>query len=84
VVSPFFGAAVISKYRHALKYATRQGGHKAGWARVYPLVPWGDAGVSIIFVAGMFAMWKWPGRLQAVSAVTLAAVVLYVLGRGMW
>ncbi len=53
---------------------------RVGYA--YPLVPWGDVGVSIIFVAGMFAMWKWPGRLQAVSIVTLAAVGVYVWGRG--
>ncbi len=51
---------------------------------VFPLVPWGDAGVSIVFVAGMFAMWKWPDRLQMISAVTLAAVAFYVAVRGAW
>jgi len=51
---------------------------------VYPLVAWGDAGASIVFVAGMFAMWKWPSRLQLVSLFTLAGVVLYVAVRGAW
>lgn len=52
----------------------------AGYA--FPLVPWGDPGVSIVFVAGMFAMWKWPGCLQPISLVTLSAVVCYVAVRG--
>jgi len=51
---------------------------------VYPLIAWGDAGVSILFVTGMFAMWKWPARLQAISLATLAAVALYVAVRGAW
>ena len=55
---------------------------RAGY--VYPLVAWGDAGPSIIFVAGMFAMWKWPGRLQTISLGTLATVALYVAVRGAW
>lgn len=53
---------------------------RAGYA--FPWVPWGDPGVSIVFVAGMFAMWKWSRRLQPISLVTLAAVVLYVVVRG--
>lgn len=55
---------------------------RAGY--VYPLVAWGDAGASIIFVAGMFAMWRWPSRRQAISLATLAGVVLYVVVRGAW
>ncbi len=55
---------------------------RAGY--VYPLVAWGDAGPSLIFVAGMFAMWRWPGRRQAISLATLAGVVLYVVVRGAW
>ena len=49
---------------------------------VFPLVAWGDAGASIVFAAGMLALWKWPTRLQLISAVTLACVVLYVFLRG--
>lgn len=51
---------------------------------VYPLIAWGDAGVSIVFVTGMFAMWKWPARLQATSLATLAAVALYLAVRDAW
>ena len=51
---------------------------------IFPLLAWGDAGASIVFAAGMFAMWKWPGRLQLTSAGTLACVVLYVVLRGTW
>ncbi len=51
---------------------------------VYPLVAWGDAGASVVFAAGMLAMWKWPGRLQLISAATLACVTLYVVLRGTW
>ena len=46
---------------------------------VYPLIAWGDPGLSIVFVVGMFAMWRWPARVQGVAAATLAAVVLYGL-----
>lgn len=49
---------------------------------VYPMVPWGDPAVSILFAAGMFAMFRWSGRLQGVATVTLAAVAAYVLLRG--
>jgi hypothetical protein len=49
---------------------------------VYPLVAWGDAGVSIAFVAGMLAMWKWPSRLQLISAATLMGAASYVVVRG--
>ena len=55
---------------------------RAGY--VYPLVPWGDPGASLVFVAGMFAMWKWPRRMQSISLGTLAGVILYVAIRGAW
>jgi hypothetical protein len=56
----------------------------SGAGYIFPLLAWGDAGASIVFAAGMFAMWKWPGRLQLISAATLACVVLYVVLRGTW
>ena len=49
------------------------------WA--YPMVSWGDPGATLIFVAGMFAMLRWRRHVQAVSALTLAAVVGYVFLR---
>lgn len=50
---------------------------------VYPLVPWGDPSVTMIFAAGMFAMIRWPARLQLTSALTLALVLGYIGIRGM-
>ena len=51
-----------------------------GW--VYPLIPWGDAGVTIIFVAGLFAMVRWKQQTQPICAATLAAMAIYLAVRG--
>lgn len=50
------------------------------WA--YPLVPWGDPSATAIFAAGMFAMIRWPTRLQLIAALTLALVLGYIGIRG--
>jgi membrane-bound metal-dependent hydrolase YbcI (DUF457 family) len=55
----------------------------SNWSVIYPMVPWGDVGATLVFVAGMFAMLKWRQRLQSISVVTLAALVLYVIVRGL-
>jgi membrane-bound metal-dependent hydrolase YbcI (DUF457 family) len=52
----------------------------AAWA--YPLAPWGDIGATVIFAAGMFAMLRWRARTQAIAAGSLAAVIAYVVVRG--
>jgi hypothetical protein len=49
---------------------------------IFPLVPWGDVGITVIFIAGMFAMARWRRRLQWISCVTLAAVFCYIAVRG--
>jgi membrane-bound metal-dependent hydrolase YbcI (DUF457 family) len=49
----------------------------------YPMVPWGDVGTTLIFVASMFAMARWPARLQSISQVTLVLVVAYFALRGL-
>lgn len=49
------------------------------WA--YPVVSWGDPSVSLIFAASMFAMVRWPSRLQTIAAVTLCLVLGYI---GVW
>ena len=49
---------------------------------VYPLVSWGDPGMSVIFVGGMFGMWRWPQHLQRVAAFTLLLLVAYIAVRG--
>lgn len=51
-----------------------------GW--VYPMVPWGDVGVTLVFTAGMFAMLRRPARVTLVARGTLLSVLLYVLVRG--
>ncbi|MCL2304713.1 MAG: metal-dependent hydrolase [Planctomycetaceae bacterium] len=48
----------------------------------YPLIPWGDVGVSVVFTLGLFAMLRWQARARSVAAVTLVAVALYVTLRG--
>jgi membrane-bound metal-dependent hydrolase YbcI (DUF457 family) len=51
-------------------------------AWVYPMVPWGDPGTTLIFVGGMFAMVRWPSRVQIIAATTLGLVLAYVVLRG--
>ncbi len=51
-----------------------------GW--VYPMVPWGDPGITIVFVAGMFGMLKFRERIQQIAAATLLGVVGYIAIRG--
>jgi hypothetical protein len=49
---------------------------------VYPLVPWGDAGVTLLFAAGMFAMYRWRARVSLIAGAILGMVVLYAVLRG--
>jgi len=51
-------------------------------AWVYPLVPWGDVGTTLIFALGMLAMVRWPSRIQAIAALTLTGVLGYIGTRG--
>lgn len=48
---------------------------------VYPLVRWGDIGVTVIFVGSMFAMLRWKQRVRLIASVTLGCVLLYIIGR---
>ena len=52
---------------------------RRGWA--LPIVPWGDIVVTLLFAAGMFALYRWPDRDRAVAALTLAATSAYLLAR---
>jgi membrane-bound metal-dependent hydrolase YbcI (DUF457 family) len=45
---------------------------------VLPLVAWGDLTTTLIFVAEMFALYRWPGRAQVIAVLTLLAVMIYV------
>ena len=49
---------------------------------VHPMVPWGDIGAAAILSAGMFAMLARPSRVQPIAGTTLAAVLAYVVVRG--
>jgi membrane-bound metal-dependent hydrolase YbcI (DUF457 family) len=50
---------------------------------VFPMVRWGDVGASVIFVAGMFAMVRWPQRIERLAGLTLLLVVGYIALRGL-
>ena len=50
-----------------------------GWA--LPVVPWGDLGVTLIFVAEMFALYRWTSHARLIAWTTLAAVLAYI---GIW
>ncbi|MDP6466968.1 MAG: metal-dependent hydrolase [Pirellulaceae bacterium] len=49
---------------------------------VYPMIPWGDPGVTIVFVVGMFAMVRLPTRIQSLAGGALLLMVAYVVLRG--
>lgn len=51
------------------------------WA--WPLAPWGDAGTTIVLAVGMFAMLRWPARIQPLAAGTLFAAAGYIGLRGL-
>ena len=58
-----------------------------GWpfspfAMAYPLVLWGDIGVTLLFVAGMFAMFRWRPATRTIAASVLAMVIGYIAVRG--
>jgi membrane-bound metal-dependent hydrolase YbcI (DUF457 family) len=50
------------------------------WA--YPMVPWGDPGVTLVFVAGMFAMIRWRRHRRMIAGLTLILVLGYIAIRG--
>ena len=46
----------------------------------YPLMRWGDIGATLILAAAMFAMLRWPVRMQRRSLVAVAG---YLTIRGL-
>jgi hypothetical protein len=46
------------------------------WA--LPLIPWGDPLLTLIFLAEMFALYRWPSRTRLVSCTTLLALGGYL------
>ena len=49
---------------------------------VFPLLSWGDPGVSLVFAAGMFAMVRWKSSVQGIACLTLIVVATYAVFRG--
>lgn len=52
-------------------------------AYVYPLIPWGDVGPTIIMMLGVIVSAKRSGHLIQTSAITLAILCGYLVARGM-
>ncbi len=50
----------------------------------YPMLPWGNAGVTIIFVVSMFAMLRWREWVRTIAVVTLSAVIVYIIVCGVY
>jgi hypothetical protein len=48
---------------------------------VYPLIPWGDIGPTIIMMAGLIVMAKRQRNLAVTAAGSLATVIVYMLAR---
>ena len=46
---------------------------------IYPMVPWGNVGVTVIFAFGTLALVRWNSRLQGVAVATLSCVIAYIL-----
>ena len=69
----FSGGAGLTDWELKLWWPLSERGY------VYPLVRWGDVGVTLIFVLGMFALVRWPKLTQRIAAATLGCVALYVI-----
>jgi hypothetical protein len=49
----------------------------------FPMVRWGDIGITLMFIAGMFAMVRWRSRVQLIALLTLVGVAAYLVIRRM-
>jgi len=49
----------------------------------FPMIPWGDVGLSVLFFLGLFAMLRWPKIVQRIAVSTLAIAVLYAVTRAL-
>jgi membrane-bound metal-dependent hydrolase YbcI (DUF457 family) len=52
---------------------------RRSWA--IPIVQWGDLGATLLFVAEMFALYRWPSRATGIAWLTLTLVAAYVGAR---
>lgn len=51
-------------------------------AYVFPLIPWGDVGPTVILMVGIIAVAKQPSRMSTLSLLTLFLLCAYLLLRG--
>ncbi|MDP1560864.1 MAG: metal-dependent hydrolase [Pirellulaceae bacterium] len=89
----FFGIALISQLLHLPCDMVVSGGKGlTDWAIqpfwpfsnagfVYPMIPWGDVGPTVILMAGIIIAAKRPARLATVSMLTLLALSAYLVAR---
>jgi len=90
----WLAVGVLAAYSHLLADMVFSAGRNMpvwgvplGWplsavAWAYPMVLWGDIGATIIFIAGIFAMYRWRAWTRAIAACTLGLVIGYVAVRG--
>jgi inner membrane protein len=81
-LSHLLADAVVSGAEGLTDWSVRPFWPFARWGWVYPLVPWGDVGITVVFVAGMFAMLRWQSRSRIIAALTLCGVCAYIALRG--
>ncbi|MDB5336413.1 MAG: hypothetical protein JWN70_2032 [Planctomycetaceae bacterium] len=48
---------------------------------VYPMIPWGDPGPTLILMSGAVIAAKWPHRTIIISRSTIGALLVYLLVR---
>lgn len=94
VFSSLLLVAILSQLLHLpCDMVVSGGGGLADWAiqpwwpfsdrgYVFPLIPWGDVGPTVILMAGVIIAAKRPERTSAISAITLTLLVAYLLLRG--
>jgi hypothetical protein len=46
-----------------------------------PLLTWGDLGPTLLFLAEMFALYRWPARAPLLAWLTFLALMSYLASR---
>ena len=68
----FSGTATLADWELKLFYPFSDRGF------VYPLISWGNVGVTVIFILGMFAMLRWKDQTAWIARLTLVVAFGYV------
>ncbi|MGD9128398.1 MAG: hypothetical protein PVH19_13565, partial [Planctomycetia bacterium] len=72
-VSHLIGDVIVSGTEELADWSIQPFWPFSDYGVVYPLVPWGDPTITVLFVLGMFAMLRWKKRIQGIAIVTLLA-----------